>query len=184
MMKRAIGLLEVKNIAKGILAADAMLKAANVEIVFSQPLCPGKYVVMVAGDVAAVQSAIRNGQAACGMENVVDDFVLPNIHPAVFPALSGCSEIKELKSLGVIETYSVASSIVAADTAVKAASVALIEVRLARGMGGKSVVLLTGEVSAVNTAVRSGSQAVQDSGFLVDQVVIAAPHHGLKEFLY
>ncbi|MDU4961650.1 MAG: BMC domain-containing protein [Sporomusaceae bacterium] len=183
-MKRAIGLLEIKNVARGILAADAMLKAANVEIVFSQPLCPGKYVVMAAGDVGAVQSAVRNGQTVCGGENVIDEFVLPNIHPAVFPAISGCSEVKELKALGVIEAYSVASSIVAADTAVKAAAITLIEVRLARGMGGKSVVLLTGEVGAVTAAVRAGSQKIQDSGFLVDQIVIAAPHQGLRDFLY
>lgn len=180
-MKRSIGLLEMKNIAKGILAADAMLKAANVELLFSQPVCPGKYLAMIAGDVGAVQSAVQSGQAACGKENVVDEFVLPNVHPAVFPALGGCSEIKNIKSLGVIESYSVASAIVAADTAAKAAAVQLIEVRLARGMGGKSVVLLTGEVDAVQTAVQAGTQMIKDSGFLVEQVVIAAPHHTLRE---
>lgn len=183
-MKRAIGLLEMKNIAKGILAADAMLKAANVELVFSQPVCPGKYLAMITGDVGAVQSAVQSGQAACGKENVVDEFVLPNIHPAVLPALSGCSEVKEIKSLGIIESYSVASAIIAADTAVKAAVVSLIEVRLARGMGGKSLVLLTGEVGAVNAAVRAGTQVIKDSGFLVEQVVIAAPHHGLHGSLF
>ncbi|KJS46948.1 MAG: propanediol utilization protein, partial [Peptococcaceae bacterium BRH_c23] len=61
-MKRAIGLLELKNMTKGILAADAMLKAANVEMIISQPMCPGKYVVMVAGDVGAVQSAVKSGR--------------------------------------------------------------------------------------------------------------------------
>lgn len=38
-MKRAIGLLELKNMTKGILAADAMLKAANVEMIMAQPMC-------------------------------------------------------------------------------------------------------------------------------------------------
>ena len=75
-MKRAIGLLELKNITRGILSADAMLKAANVDMVMAQPLCPGKYVVMVAGDVGAVQSAIRSGKAVGGEENVVDEHIL------------------------------------------------------------------------------------------------------------
>lgn len=183
-MKRAIGLLEIKNITKGILTADTVLKAANVELILSQPLCPGKYVVMVTGDVGAVQSAVRSGRGGCGGENVVDEFVLPSIHPSVFPALTGCSEVKELRSLGVIESYSVASAIIAADTAVKAAAVDLIEVRLARGMGGKSVVLLTGEVGAVTAAVHAGSQAIKDSGFLVDHLVLAAPHKDLHSALF
>ncbi|WP_425060129.1 hypothetical protein SCACP_07780 [Sporomusa carbonis] len=183
-MKHAIGLLEIKNITKGILVADAMLKAANVELILAQPLCPGKYVVMVAGDVGAVQSAVRSGKSMGGTENVVDEFVIPNIHSGVFQALSGCAEVKQIKSLGIIESYSVASAIVAADAAAKAAAVELLEVRLARGMGGKAVVSLTGEVSAVTSAVRAGSSAIQDSGFLVDQLVIAAPHHNLHGSLF
>lgn len=183
-MKRTIGLLELKNITRGILAADAMLKAANVEMVMAQAMCPGKYVVMVAGDVGAVQSAIRSGSAAGGCENVVDEFILPNLHDSVFPALSGCSEVKELKSLGMIESYSVASAIVAADIAAKSAAIELLEVRLARGMGGKAVVTLTGDVGAVTSAVRAGSNAIKDNGFLVDQLVLPAPHNGLRSLVF
>jgi microcompartment protein CcmL/EutN len=183
-MKRAIGLLELKNITTGIQAADAMLKAANVEMVLAQAMCPGKYVVMVSGDVGAVQSAISSGKSVGGMENVVDEFVLPNLHDSVFPALSGCTAITELKALGVIESYSVASAIVAADTAAKAASIELLEVRLARGMGGKAVVTLTGDVGAVNAAVRAGSNAIKESGFLVDQLVLAAPHPNLGALVF
>lgn len=180
-MKRAIGLLELKNMTQGILAADAMLKAANVEMIMAQPMCPGKYIVLVAGDVGAVQSSVKSGQAAVGTENVVDQFVIPNLHAGVFTALSGCASIHEVKSLGVIESYSVASAIVAADTAVKASNVELIEVRLARGMGGKAMVTLTGDVGAVNAAVRAGSEAIKVSGFLVDQLVLPAPHSALQK---
>jgi len=179
-MKSAIGLLELKNVARGILVADSMLKSANVELLLAQPLCPGKYVVMVSGDVGAVQSAVRSGKEI-GQDGVVDEFVLPNIHSSVFPALSGCTAITALNALGVIESYSVASAITAADAAVKAAAVELIEIRLARGMGGKSVVLLTGDVGAVTAAIRTGSEVIRDSGFLVDQIVIAAPHKNLRE---
>ena len=183
-MKQAIGLLELKNMTKGILAADAMLKAANVEMIMAQPMCPGKYVVMVAGDVGAVQSAVISGRTAAGSDNVVDEFMLPNLHASVFPALTGCTAVHEIKSLGVIESYSVASAIVAADTAVKASNVELIEVRLARGMGGKAMVTLTGDVGAVTAAVRAGSEAIKASGFLVDQLVLPAPHSALHKSLF
>jgi microcompartment protein CcmL/EutN len=183
-MKKAIGLLEMKNITSGILVADVMLKAANVDLLIAQPFCPGKYVVMVSGEVAAVQSAVRSGKTAGDMENIVDEVVLPNIHPSVISAISGCTEAKQIKSLGIIESYSVASAVTAADVAVKAANVDLLEVRLARGMGGKAIVSMSGEVGAVNTAVRAGSGAIKESGFLVGQLVIAAPHHGLHSSLF
>lgn len=179
-MKAAIGLLELQNITRGIQVADTMLKAANVELVLAQPFCPGKFIVMVSGDVGAVQSAVRAGKSlAPGC--VVDEFVLPNIHSSVFPALSGCTDVRELRALGVIESYSVASVITAADAAVKAAPVELIEIRLARGMGGKAVVLMTGDVGAVTAAVRTGSDLIREGGFLVDHLIIAAPHKTLRQ---
>lgn len=183
-MKRAIGLMEIKSIAKGLLAADAMLKAANVELIMANPMCPGKYIIMVAGDVGAVQNAVRSGHSTCGSDNIVDETVLPNIHESIFKALSGSTDIKSIRSLGVIETYSVAAAIVAADTAAKASAIDLLEVRLARGMGGKAVVSMTGDVGAVTSAVKAGTAAIQDNGFLVDQLVIAAPHHGLHQALF
>lgn len=183
-MKNAIGILEIKNVTRGILVSDAMLKAANVELIMAHSLCPGKFYVMVGGDVGAVQSAVRSGLAVGGSENIVDDVVLPNIHPDVFKALSGCTEVKKIKSLGMIETYSVVAALQAADVAVKSAPIDLLEVRLARGMGGKSTVTLSGEVGSVTSAVRSGSSAIKDSGFLVDQLVIAAPHHDLHKAIF
>ncbi|SDF56619.1 BMC domain-containing protein [Sporolituus thermophilus] len=179
-MKRAIGLLEIKNVARGIFIADAMLKAGNVELISALSLCPGKYIIMVAGDVGAVQSAVNSGRNA-GQEFVVDDFILPNVHPSLFPALAGCTEIKSLGALGIIETFSAASAVAAADTAAKAAPVELVEIRLARGLGGKAVITLTGDVGAVTAAVQAGSTAIEESGFLVDRVVLAAPHKDLHE---
>jgi microcompartment protein CcmL/EutN len=183
-MKNAIGLLEMKNITRGIIAADTMLKAADVELVTAQPLCPGKYIVMVAGDIGAVNSAVSGGRAAGGTENIVDECILPNIHPSIFAALTGCTDIKTIRSLGIIETYSAAAAVVAADLAVKTAAIELLEVRLARGMGGKALVLLTGEIGAVTAAIQAGGSAISDSGFLVDQYVIAAPHQGIHASLY
>ena len=61
MAKNSIGLIELTSIAAGFLACDAMLKAANVDVVLSRSICSGKYMVMVRGDVAAVQAAVAAG---------------------------------------------------------------------------------------------------------------------------
>lgn len=181
-MKQAIGLVEIKNVTRGIVVADAMLKSGNVALDLAMPLCPGKYIVLVSGDVGAVQSAVRTGKNA-GQDAIVDDFILPNAHDSIRPAISGNTDVKEIRALGIIETYSVASGIVAGDAAAKAGAVQLIEIRLARGMGGKSVVTLTGDVGAVTAAVKAGSAVIEQGGFLVDSTVIAAPQKGLHETL-
>ena len=47
MNYETIGFLELNSIAKGVEAADAMLKAAEVELISARPSCPGKYHVLV-----------------------------------------------------------------------------------------------------------------------------------------
>jgi microcompartment protein CcmL/EutN len=183
-MAQAIGLLEFRSIAKGIEAADAMVKTAKVDLIVAGTLCPGKYLAVVAGEVSAVESAVRAG-ASLGQEELVDELVIANVHPDLFPALTASTEIdpKEIQAVGIIETFSIAASVAAADLAAKAASVKLIEVRLARGLGGKSFVCLAGNVAEVRSAVESGSRYPKDQGLLVSAVVIPSAHPSLIEKL-
>ncbi|MFQ5584600.1 MAG: BMC domain-containing protein, partial [Calditrichia bacterium] len=143
MEYNAIGLIEYSSIAKGIGSADAMVKAANVELVISRTICSGKYMNLVAGDVQAVKQSITEGEDY-GQETVIDSFIIPNVHPDIFPAMSGSTQIIKLDALGIIESFSVASLIEGADQAAKAAEVKLIEIRLAMALGGKAFVTLTG----------------------------------------
>jgi microcompartment protein CcmL/EutN len=172
--KNSIGLIELGSIAAGWLACDAMLKAAEVELVLARSICSGKYMVMVRGEVAAVTAAVEAGKQA-GNFSTIDSFVIPNVHESIFPAISGTTQIEALEALGVIESFSVASLIEGADAAVKAANVRLIEMRLAMALGGKAFVSLTGNVAAVEAAVAAGAQAIAEKGLLVNKVVIPSP---------
>jgi len=174
MAKNSIGLVELTSIAAGYQVTDAMLKAADVEVVLSRSICSGKYMVMVRGDVAAVEAAVSSGTRA-GHFSVIDTFVIPNLHESIFPALSGVTKVEVLEALGIVESFSVASLIEGADAAVKAANIQLIEIRLAMALGGKAFVTLTGNVAAVQSAVDAGAQKVGAKGMLVNKVVIASP---------
>ncbi len=174
MKGAAIGIVEVSSIARGYLVADAVLKRADVEIVVNRTICPGKYMVLISGDVDAVNASIETG-IQVGAHSVVDHFIIPNVHPDVFPAISGVAHLPELKALGVIEGFSVASVIEAADAAVKAANIQLINVHLAMAIGGKGFVVLTGEVGAVESAVEAGAAIIEKKGLLVEKVVIPSP---------
>ncbi|TWU31352.1 BMC domain-containing protein [Novipirellula artificiosorum] len=180
---KAIGIVETSSIARGFLIADTVLKTANVKIIVNRTICPGKYMVLIGGNVDAVTSAIEAGVAA-GAHTVVDQLVIPNVHPSVFPAISGVSHMPELKALGVIEAFSVASVIEAADAAVKATQVQLITIHLAMAIGGKGWVSLTGDVASVTEAVEIGSAVIERKGLLVDKVVIPAPRPDIiREFV-
>ena len=178
----ALGMIEVLSIPKGIEASDVMLKTARVGLVTAQTVCAGKYACVIAGEVAAVRECVEAGAAAAG-ETLIDSIVIPSVHPGVLSAINACSEIGEVKSVGVLETYSLAAAIVSADACAKAADVKLIEVRLGRGLGGKSFVLLTGDVAAVEAAVRAGEGMEEVAGLMAGSVVIPSPHPDLVKHL-
>ncbi len=171
----ALGMVEVNSIPKGIEAGDAMLKAAGVSLVSAQAVCAGKYTVIVAGNVAEVKSSVESGKESAA-ETLVDSMVIANVDPQVIKALSACTEPDKYDALGIIETFSLAAAIVCADHAVKAADIGLIEVRLGRGLGGKSFVTLTGGVAATHFAVETAKGAQETQGMIARAVVIPSPH--------
>ena len=87
----------------------------------------------------------------------------------------GTTQIEGISALGILETYDAASIIEAADQAAKTAIVDVIELRIAKGMCGKSYMLLTGEVSAVVASIEKAKQLVASKGMYLDSSVIAHP---------
>ena len=181
-MQHAIGLVESNSIAKGIEISDVMVKRAEVTILVAKTICPGKYMVMVGGDVAAVQQSVKAG-LELAPEVVVDHFVIPNIHPDILPAIGGGVKVDRVQAVGVIETYSVAACIDAADIAVKAASVVPLRLHIAFGIGGKAHVVLSGDVADVKTAVGAGAESASQKGMLVQKIVIPRPHEQVVKSL-
>jgi microcompartment protein CcmL/EutN len=167
-------MIEFKTVATGITAADAMVKTSEVELVEAQAVCPGKYIAIVSGDLSAVKAAV---DAACTQyeTQLIDSMVLGNPHESIFPAIYGATHVEDISALGIIETYDVAAIIEAADAAAKTAIVELIELRIAKGMCGKSYMLLTGEVSAVSAAIDRAKTVVGPKGMYLDSSVIAHP---------
>ena len=173
-MSRVIGMIEFKTVAAGITAADQMVKTAQVELLEAQTVCPGKYIALIAGDLSAVKAAVERAEMT-RPDELIDSFVLGNPDDSIFPAIYGSSQIDGVNALGILETYDAASIIVAADIAAKTAIVKLIELRIAKGMCGKSYMLITGEVAACEAAIAKAKAAVGEKGMYLDSSVIAHP---------
>jgi microcompartment protein CcmL/EutN len=181
----SIGLIEVSSVAAGYWVEDVMLKAAKIQLLLARSICSGKFLIVISGDVASVQAAIEAGGVAAG-PSLIERRQIARVHPSVLAAISNAADIdpKQLRSIGMIETFSAASIISVADAAVKAADVTLLRIHLAMALGGKGFVLMAGDVSSVQAAVDAGSKVAAEDGMLVGRGVIPAPSEELfREYI-
>ncbi|MBR2916094.1 MAG: BMC domain-containing protein [Clostridia bacterium] len=82
--KEALGMIETRGLVAAIEAADAMLKAANVELVGTEKIGSGLVSVMVRGDVGAVKAAVEAGGAsATRLGEIIATHVIPRPHSDV-----------------------------------------------------------------------------------------------------
>ena len=170
----ALALLEFDCVAAGIVAADAMVKAAPVDRIAAGTVQPGRYLVAVMGQVAPVEEAVKAANAVGG-GSLRSQITLPNIHPQVYAAMTGARDSTPITALGIVETATAPAAIAAADAGMKGAQVQLLEVRLANGLHGKGLVFFSGEVQDVEAAVDLGTRALP-AGQLVEARVIAQLH--------
>ncbi len=84
MIGDALGLVETRGLVGSIEAADAMVKAANVQLVGYEQVGGGYVTVMIRGDVGAVKAATDVGaEAAARVGEVVSVHVIPRPHAEV-----------------------------------------------------------------------------------------------------
>ncbi|QIB68846.1 BMC domain-containing protein [Aminipila butyrica] len=182
-MANAIGMVEFTSIARGIYAADQMVKISDVEIVTASSTCPGKYITIVHGDVAAVEDSVQVGERVAG-EYWVDSIVIPNVHPEVFPAITGSTMPERIQALGIMESFSMSTMVIAADAILKSADLEPLELRLGNGIGGKAFFTFTGDVAAVETGEEAGKSIAEEKGLLVNSEVIPSPSDRLIPSLF
>jgi microcompartment protein CcmL/EutN len=179
-MYEAIGLLEVRSIAWGLEAADAMVKAAPVHFIDTFMVTPGKFVVLVHGDPSSVQSSVQAGRDLA-RDEILDSLILPLVHPQVFTAITLESDVQQVQALGFLETATIAAGILSADAAAKAANVHLLQLHLGRGIGGKSVLTLTGALHEVQAALQAAAAIIESTTTLIASRIVANPHPDLAQ---
>jgi len=178
MDEPALGMIELRSVARGIVVTDAIVKKAPVLLLSTHPVCAGKYVVLFCGEVADVEESLTAGLEKGG-DLVIDSLLLPNAHRDIIPSITGTTSIEKFGAVGVIETFSVASCIVAADRAAKMSHAKLVEMRLAAGLGGKAYFVITGELADVEASIATAKEYALSSGMLAGCEIIPRPHPDL-----
>ena len=99
--QNALGMIETRGLVGAIEAADAMVKAANVQLLGKELIGGGFCTIMVRGDVGAVKAATDAGAAAAKrVGELVSVHVIPRPHSdlqVILPAPEGSTERKPLK---------------------------------------------------------------------------------------
>lgn len=171
----AIALIEFNSIAAGTFAADKMVKRAPVELLHAGTVQPGKYVILVGGGPAEVEESYREGMQA-GASEILDEVLLPQVHPQVVQALDGARSFNGHNSLVVLETSMIAAIVRATDAAAKGARIEIAELRLGNGLGGRGVAILTGELSDVEAAAEIAARSLAGRNVTLCHSIVSNVH--------
>lgn len=173
--EKSLGIAEYRSVALGIKAADSMVKAASIELIMTQVVCPGKYIILFTGKLSAVRAALEIAVQSPFDTVLVDTYFLGNPDASLFPALYGAVERGRPKAIGIIEGYCVASLLGVSDVIVKTSPVHLIDLRLAKGLSGKAFAIFSGEVSAVEASMSKAKDILMGNGMYLQSAVIPNP---------
>lgn len=183
MEEPALAMIEFKSVARGIFTTDAIAKKAAVRILSSNPICPGKYLVVFTGKVSDVEESWRAG-VTVGGDLLINDLFLAQVHGDIIPSITGSTKIEKFGAIGIIESFSVASCILAADKAAKTSNAKLVSMRLANGLGGKAYFVMTGELPDIEASINEARNLIKNDGVLAGCEIIQNPHPDLLEELY
>jgi microcompartment protein CcmL/EutN len=177
-----LAIVEFKSIAMGIYVTDYMLKEASVSIVLATTLCPGKYLTIVEGDVSAVEKAL-NVANQTGMKEVYSSQAVNAIKKEVTLALSGLVRQTLSDSMAIIESQNMAKLIGAADISIETSDVEIVELRLGKGCGVNSFCIITGNLTAVEEAVKSSVSFLKDEGAMIAYRILKNPDRDILRWL-
>lgn len=173
----AIGVIELSSLFKGFEVQDAVLKMTKIEKLLARTICSGKYLIVVRGEIADVEACIDQAMKTGGFA-IVNALMIPNVHDNVFPALAGITVLDspDVDGMAVLETFSVASAIKAADFAIKEADIVLLRIHAAMAIGGKGLVVMTGNIDALKSALIPALEFLKEEGMLAGSTLITQPH--------
>ena len=176
-----LALLELASLARGYVVADALVKAASIQLLAVEPVTPGKLLIIYSGSVAAVETAHEAGRRLAG-DDLIDEMLLPQAHPDVAAAL-GMTPTGVIEAMGLFECRTVAAGLLSADAAAKASDIRILSIQAARGIGGRTLILFTGSLHEVEASLEAGTRILDGRGGPLAAVAIARVHPDLIERL-
>ncbi len=150
-MESSIGLFEFYSISDGLKMTDILLKSSNVHIHKNEIICPGKYALLIKGDLKAVSNAVSRAKSE-KMTSMIKAELIPDISDKVFEGLNKNIDELNADAVGVLETKNYVISLVLADLMVKSARITILKILDRLGIVGKGIIIYSGSTSQVDSA--------------------------------
>ncbi len=173
-MSGALGVAEFRSIGKGIEMLDEMTKKANIEIIENRIVCIGRFFVIVSGDVADVTAAIDTLEGLPESE-LIGCNVIPRLEPGIIEKINGKIERDNISAIGVVETRDIHSGLYGANSIKKSSNVDILRISLTLGLGGKALVIFTGDIASVRNGIEAARESIGDPKKIVSAAAIASP---------
>ena len=181
-MGDALALLEMDSVAGGLSALDALVKRASVRVLEANLVEPGKFLILFEGGVAEVEESHAVVQERY-RDQLVSQMLLPMVHADLLAGLRGKEVFESPDTLGVVEGSDVATTLRAADRALKDAAVQLCGIRVTTGLAGRAYFVVSGLQHDVEAGVAAGCEVLNAVERLHRSEVIARPHDEMVAWL-
>jgi PduT-like ethanolamine utilization protein len=182
-MSKSIGAIEFKSIAKGIEISNDMVKKSFVDILYLKSICPGKFLIIVAGDTCQVNECINYG-VDNGIEYIVDNFIINSVHEDIVNGFKyKYKPINNITSIGVMESTKVCAGIKSLDKALKSSDVVLIKLQLSFAIGGKLVYIVAGELSSVEVGIKEGESILNPKEIVNISIIPSVDRQIIKKLI-
>ncbi len=198
----ALGAIELRSIAQGVFTLDAILKESPIQVLLACASSPGKYLILMSGEVDELIRAMTIG-VEYASDELLDDLLLPAACDELWNALCEGSQASlstsaempatgmsamglsamGLPALGILECFGAPALLGALDTAAKTGAVNIQQIHLLQGIGGKATGLISGDVESVQIAIDAGSEHAIDRNLLAKSLVIPRPSSEILEHL-
>ncbi|MEG0050791.1 MAG: BMC domain-containing protein [Terrisporobacter sp.] len=182
-MIKSIGAIEFKSIAKGIEVSNDMVKKFYVEVLYLKSICPGKFLIIIAGETSYVNESINYGLTK-GKGYIVDSFIINSISEDIINGIKHkYKTLENIRSIGILETNKVCSGIKALDKTLKYSDVNLVKLQLSFAIGGKLVYIVEGDASSLEHGIEEGKSILNSKDIISDSIIQSVDNQIIKNLI-
>lgn len=182
-MSKSIGAIEFKSIAKGIEVSNDMVKKSFVEVLYLKSICPGKFLIIIAGETSQVKECVDYGLYK-GSGYIVDNFIINAVHGDIVNGLKHkYKSMENITSIAVMETRKVCVGIKSLDKTLKSSDVVLLKLQLSFAIGGKLVYIVTGDLSSLEVGIGEGKSMLNSKEIINISIIPSVDKQIIKNLI-
>ncbi len=169
-----ICIIETSSIAIGYKVLNEVINKAQIKILKSGCLHPGKFISIFYGDEANILESYNKGiECSCSM--LIDSAIIYNIDKQVIETIDKLDKTINFEAIGILETNSCTSILLCANKIRKEFNINIVTINISGPLNGKGFFIITGKQSNVDAAINFSKEFIQKKGYYFNSELLANP---------